>query len=231
MCLAFSTVYSSKKGNAATRRANQLWHVLLAELITCIASCIRHLLWLSALLSHVALLLQPWSSRRLSADPSTSTAWHVPTRRYQHKYFANAQYCCHSDAAVFRYSCTPDSSVIAALGTDEPHCPPVVQFTCPNLASYTCKYVSRWATCCPSDPCKVYCQAHPMQCSYCCQQLLLAFDKCLFAALVMGAESQQNGSRAMGHAPLCGQLSIGRWLRFLPVMPQWPQTPPSNTIP
>eukprot|EP00878_Enallax_costatus_P031640 GHUV01034609.1.p1 GENE.GHUV01034609.1~~GHUV01034609.1.p1 ORF type:complete len:145 (+),score=5.88 GHUV01034609.1:255-689(+) len=68
--------------------------------------------------------------------------------RYQHRYFVNAQYCCHNDPAVFRYSCVVDDLVAGAVGNEGPPCPPVIQFTCPHLGTRNCNHVSRLGTWC-----------------------------------------------------------------------------------
>lgn len=68
--------------------------------------------------------------------------------RYQHKQFVNAQFCCNQDAAVFGHTCRDaDADMYYAAppggyAPRQPHCPPLVTFTCASLGSPECQQVS-----------------------------------------------------------------------------------------
>eukprot|EP00775_Hariotina_reticulata_P008415 gene8415-8599_t len=65
-----------------------------------------------------------------------------PGISYQHKQFANAQFCCHVDDAVFNSTCSAGSlDYLKHFGPIGPGCPPVIEFTCTSLTSATCNQV------------------------------------------------------------------------------------------
>lgn len=74
-----------------------------------------------------------------------------PPRRYQHKHFVNAAFCCHDDPAVFGYRCNDADVEETYFASPQgwyqparhPHCPPFVTFTCADLHSPECGQVRR----------------------------------------------------------------------------------------